>query len=137
MNEDKSGPCRQIPNWGRENYVSIRQELENVNWEELLSSKSTFDMWELFKDLLIRVQNRHIPEKDMEDSEISVEHSNMLGHFEIKKEVVLGLLKSIEEVMRVIDKGRAVDVVYMDFNKVFDKVPHGRLIQKTKMYGIH
>eukprot|EP00061_Rhincodon_typus_P010608 g35031.t1 len=33
-------------------------------------------------------------EKDMEDSEICVEHANMLGHFEIKKEVVLGLLKS-------------------------------------------
>eukprot|EP00061_Rhincodon_typus_P004368 g22413.t1 len=35
-------------------------------------------------------------EKDMEDGEICVEHANMLGHFEIKKEVVLDLLKSIK-----------------------------------------
>eukprot|EP00061_Rhincodon_typus_P012132 g37677.t1 len=32
-------------------------------------------------------------DKGMKDSEICVEHANMLGHFEIKKEVVLGLLK--------------------------------------------
>eukprot|EP00061_Rhincodon_typus_P010568 g34955.t1 len=36
-----------------------------------------------------------IQEKDMEDSEISVEHANMLRHFEIKKEV-LDLSKSIK-----------------------------------------
>eukprot|EP00061_Rhincodon_typus_P009965 g33867.t1 len=35
-------------------------------------------------------------EKDMEDSEICVEHANTLEHFEIKKEVVLDLLKSIK-----------------------------------------
>eukprot|EP00061_Rhincodon_typus_P005747 g25627.t1 len=35
-------------------------------------------------------------EKDMDDSEVCVEHTHMLGHFEIKKEVVLGLLKSIK-----------------------------------------
>ena len=34
------------------------------------------------------------------------------------------------------DKGRAVDVVYMDFSKAFDKVPHGRLVQKIKSHGI-
>eukprot|EP00061_Rhincodon_typus_P011433 g36429.t1 len=33
-------------------------------------------------------------EKDMVDSENSVEHANMLGQFEIKKEVVLDFLKS-------------------------------------------
>eukprot|EP00061_Rhincodon_typus_P010609 g35035.t1 len=37
--------------------------------------------------------------------------------------------------MLVIDEGRAVDIVYMDFSKAFDKIPHGRLIQKIKMHG--
>ena len=36
----------------------------------------------------------------------------------------------------MIDEGRAVDVVYMDFSKAFDKVPHGRLVQKVKSHGI-
>ena len=36
----------------------------------------------------------------------------------------------------MIDEGRAVDVAYMDFSKVFDKVPHGKLVQKIKSHGI-
>eukprot|EP00061_Rhincodon_typus_P012655 g38532.t1 len=124
-------------------------------------------------------------EKDMEESEICVEHANMLRHFEIKKEVVLDLLKSIKmdnspgpdgiyprlwreargeiagalnkisaslpatgevpedwreanvvrlfkkgnrdnggkcrpEVTKVIDEGRALDVIYMDLSKAFE-----------------
>eukprot|EP00061_Rhincodon_typus_P010512 g34857.t1 len=46
-------------------------------------------------------------EKDMEDSEICVEHANMLGHLEIVKEVMLGLLKSIE-----VDKSPGPDGIY-------------------------
>ena len=30
-----------------------------------------------------------------------------------------------------ISAGRAVDVIYMDFSKAFDKVPHGRLMKKV------
>eukprot|EP00061_Rhincodon_typus_P007698 g29660.t1 len=41
------------------------------------------------------------------------------------------------EMTKVIDEGRAVDVVDTDFSKAFDKVPHGRLIQKIKMHGIY
>ena len=40
-----------------------------------------------------------------------------------------------EEVTKMIE-GRAVDVVYMDFSKAFDKVPHGTLVQKVKLHGI-
>ena len=34
------------------------------------------------------------------------------------------------------NRNKAVDVVYMDFSKAFDKVPHGRLVQKVKLHGI-
>eukprot|EP00061_Rhincodon_typus_P003084 g19238.t1 len=51
-----------------------------------------------FEDPLIEVDiiGTIEQEKDMEDSEICVEHANILGHFEIKKEVVLSLLKSVK-----------------------------------------
>ena len=42
------------------------------------------------------------------------------------------LLESFEEVTREIDEGKAVDVVYMDFSKAFDKFPHGRLVKKVQ-----
>ena len=37
----------------------------------------------------------------------------------------------------MIEEGRAVDVVYMDFSKAFDKVPHGSLVQKFKSHRIN
>ena len=46
------------------------------------------------------------------------------------------LIEFFEEVTKVIDKGRAVDVVYMDFSKAFDKIPHGRLLKKLKSHEI-
>eukprot|EP00061_Rhincodon_typus_P007013 g28259.t1 len=39
---------------------------------------------------------------------------------------------AFKEVTKTIDESRAVDVVYMDFSNAFEKVPHGRLIQKMK-----
>eukprot|EP00061_Rhincodon_typus_P008760 g31652.t1 len=32
--------------------------------------------------------------------------------------------------------GSAVDVVYIDYNKAFGMVPHGRLVQKARNHGI-
>ena len=34
------------------------------------------------------------------------------------------------------DKNRAVDILYLDFQKAFDKVPHKRLIMKVRALGI-
>eukprot|EP00061_Rhincodon_typus_P004277 g22194.t1 len=43
----------------------------------------------------------------MEDGGICVEHANTLEHFEVKKEVVLGLLKTIK-----VDKSLGPDGIY-------------------------
>ena len=34
------------------------------------------------------------------------------------------------------DEGLAVDIIYLDFQKAFDKVPHQRLILKLKSHGM-
>jgi ribonuclease P/MRP protein subunit RPP40 len=46
------------------------------------------------------------------------------------------LLEFLEEVTVNLDEGRPVDVIYLDFAKAFDKVPHERLFRKLIAHGI-
>ena len=46
------------------------------------------------------------------------------------------LLCLFEEITKWVDDGSPVDVVYLDFQKAFDKVPHQRLLLKLKAHGI-
>ena len=41
-----------------------------------------------------------------------------------------------EEITKWVDDGSPVDVIYLDFQKSFDKVPHQRLIIKLKSHGM-
>ena len=46
------------------------------------------------------------------------------------------LLVFLDKVTGSIDSGEAVDVIFMDFAKAFDKVPHIRLGRKLESHGI-
>jgi Reverse transcriptase (RNA-dependent DNA polymerase)/Endonuclease-reverse transcriptase len=46
------------------------------------------------------------------------------------------LLEFMEPVTKACDQGKSVDIVYLDFAKAFDKVPHGRLLTKIAAAGI-
>ena len=46
------------------------------------------------------------------------------------------LLCFIEDITKWVDDGSPVDVVYLDFQKAFNKVAHQRLLIKLKAYGI-
>ena len=49
---------------------------------------------------------------------------------------VLQLIKVIDNWMCTLDEGDAVDVIYCDFIKAFDKVPHGRLLENIRSYNV-
>ena len=46
------------------------------------------------------------------------------------------LVMFLEEMTKWVDDGSPVDVIYLDFQKAFDKVPHQRLIRKLKSHGM-
>jgi hypothetical protein len=46
------------------------------------------------------------------------------------------LLEFLEKATTAVDRGDSFDVVYLDFAKAFDKVPHKRLVKKLRAHGI-
>ena len=47
------------------------------------------------------------------------------------------LLMMLDYLTHHLDEGYSIDVIYLDFQKAFDTVPHRRLLQKLTSFGIH
>ena len=56
--------------------------------------------------------------------------------FTSKRSCVTNLLEFCDDVTGILDEGDPVDIVYLDFQKAFDKVPHKRLGCKLATHGI-
>jgi hypothetical protein len=56
--------------------------------------------------------------------------------FRNKRSCVTQLLEVMEILTDSFDDGEAIDMVYLDFKKAFDTVPHQRLLCKLQSYGI-
>ena len=56
--------------------------------------------------------------------------------FTKNKSCATNLLEFLQIVQKNMDEGKAMDIIYMDFAKAFDKVPHQRLLTKLKAHGI-
>ena len=54
-----------------------------------------------------------------------------------QKSTILQLLKIVDEWTKILDSGGFIDVVYCDFQKAFDTVPHNRLLDLLTHYGIN
>ena len=62
--------------------------------------------------------------------------NDSLHGFTAKRSCLTNSLVFLEEVTDYIDKGKPINVLYLDFQKAFDKVPHERLLRKLEALGI-
>ena len=56
--------------------------------------------------------------------------------FTINKSTITNLLEALNIWSEALSHGLPVDIVYLDFEKAFDKVPHERLLLQLSKYGI-
>ena len=69
-----------------------------------------------------------------------LENNNLLHNsqhgFRKQRSCLTNLIEFFEGVTDCFDQTRTVDVIYLDFQKAFDKVPHQRLVAKLRAHGI-
>ncbi|MEW8548554.1 MAG: reverse transcriptase family protein [Candidatus Thiodiazotropha sp.] len=78
----------------------------------------------------------------------SIIRDEMLDHLESNKllsdnqhgftshrSCLTNLLETLEEITSQLDNGEGIDIVFLDYRKAFDSVPHRRLIYKLSKYG--
>ena len=63
-------------------------------------------------------------------------NANSQHGFTAGRSSLTNLLTFLESHTYHVDQGLPVDVLYVDFSKAFDKVPHQRLISKLRAHGI-
>ena len=52
------------------------------------------------------------------------------------KSCLSNLLETLDFIMSSLVEGNSVDEIFLDFAKAFDLVPHRRLVQKIRAYGV-
>ena len=69
-----------------------------------------------------------------------LEQNNLLKNsqhgFRNKRSCLTNLLDFLYDILNQYDENKAVDIIYIDFQKAFSKVPHKRLLSKLKAHGI-
>ena len=86
--------------------------------------------------ILCKVLESLIPESIIEHFKWNKLFSTKQFGFISGRSTTLQLLTVLESWTKTLDEGGTVDCIYMDFMKAFDTVPHQRLLEKIKRYGI-
>ncbi|KAL8591660.1 hypothetical protein ACOMHN_056776 [Nucella lapillus] len=86
--------------------------------------------------ILCKVMEKLIRENVIKHLDENVLISRQQHGFVHGRSCVTQLLDVMDAWTEILDVGGSVDIIYMDFMKAFDSVPHRRLLMKLAAYGI-
>ncbi|CAM4614994.1 unnamed protein product [Caretta caretta] len=87
--------------------------------------------------VVCKVLEKILKEKVVKDIEVNGKWDKIQHGFTKGRSCQTNLISSFEKVTDFLDKGNAVDLIYLDFSKAFDTVPHGELLVKLEKMGIN
>ncbi|CAM4513742.1 unnamed protein product [Caretta caretta] len=87
--------------------------------------------------VVCKVLEKILKEKVVKDIEVNGKWDKIQHGFTKGRSCQTNLISFFERVTDFLDKGNAVDLIYLDFSKAFDTVPHGELLVKLDKMGIN
>ena len=118
-----------IPNdWKKANITPIFKKGAKSNRENYRPVSLTSHVCKIMEKIVVNGLNRHLEKNKL------IEESQ--HGFRNKKSCLTNLLEFVNETAISLDEGKPVDIIYLDFKKAFDTVPHKRLYAKLKAHGV-
>ena len=84
--------------------------------------------------VVCKVMESIIPDTVVES--LKDEFSSFQHGFMKHRSCLTNILESLEAWTKALDEGYGIDLIYLNYRKAFDTVPHARLIEKLKSLGI-
>lgn len=86
--------------------------------------------------IIVKLLESILRDELMEHMQVNQLFSERQYGFIPGRSTILQLLTVVDKWMQGLDSGEVIDVLYFDFMKAFDRVPHRYLLQKLRTYGV-
>ena len=114
--------------WRQANVVPIFKKGDKAESSNYRPISLTSVVGKMLEAIIARAIRKHLDDHKL------IRHSQ--HGFSKGKSCLTNLLSFYRKVFETIDNGDRYDIVFLDFSKAFDKVPHRRLLSKVKAHGI-